>query len=793
MAAARFVLRALLGRRLPRYQGRLESDFLSAPVVIRRDAWGVPYIRAENDADAWYALGFCQGQDRAFQIESRLRVVRGTLSEILGIAGLPIDRLSRAIGFYRAAQRQLETLDPHLRSQLEAFARGVTDGAAVGAKRPPHEFTLLRTRPTPYTAADVLGVLKLFSFLLASNWDAELTRLSIVQRDGASALEAVDPLAVPWPETAPAPRGREGAGARPAPSSAASPAGVVAEALSRLHQDLQAFLAFTGRGGASNNWVLGPSRTRSGRPIMANDPHLSPDLPPHWYLVHIATPGWRAAGAALAGAPGIIVGHNGHVAWGVTAGLIDNTDLFLEQIGEDGASVRRGNAFRPCRVVTETIYVRGRDSVTVRCLESDLGPVLPPAEAGGWAVSLRATWLDPLPVTGFLRAHLARSGEELRQLFREWPTLPLNLVYADDGDHIGWQLVGRAPVRKKGYGTFPMVAADPEAGWESEAVPFEQMPHAVDPPEGFLATANSAPPGDDGPYLGSDWLDPYRKRRIVEVLASKNTWTAAESAALQLDVASMVWREVRPALVSLETSDPDAALALRLLKEWDGDMAATSPAATVFEAFLVAMDRRAMSRKVKGALDEALGRGSLPLAFTTTFGMRFAGRVSWLLRERPAGWFDGPWEREIEACLAEVVRDLRRRFGPGPESWAWGRVRPLVLAHPAGRGILGRIFNRGPYAVGGDTNTVAQAGVDPLNLFGGAMAIASLRAVVEVGAWDEARFVLPGGQSGNPYSPHYDDMLALWLKGESIVLPWSDAAVEKVVRSTLELYPTSRR
>lgn len=429
----------------------------------------------------------------------------------------------------------------------------------------------------------------------------------------------------------------------------------------------------------------------------------------------------------------------------------------------------------------------------MQCLESDLGPVLPPAQAGGWAVSLRATWLDPLPVVGFLKAHRARTGEELRQLFRDWPSLPLNLVYADDGGHIGWQLVGRAPVRKKGYGIFPQVAADLAAGWAGEAVPFDAMPHAADPPQGFLATANSAPPGGDGPYLGSDWLDPYRYRRIVEALSSKERWTAAESAALQLDVASMVWREVRPVLTSLEVSDPDAALAMRLLKEWDGEMAAASPAATVFEAFLAAMDRRAVSRKVKGALDEALGRGSLPLAFTTTFGMRFAGRIAWLLRERPAGWFDGPWEREMEACLAEVIRELGERFGPEPKNWAWGKVRPLVLAHPAGRGILGRVFNRGPYAVGGDTNTVAQAGVNPLNPLGGVTAIASLRAVIEVGAWDEARFVLPGGQSGNPLSPHYDDMLALWLKGESIVLPWSDEAVEKSVRTTLRLDPAARR
>lgn len=784
MSLTRLIFKTLMGTRRPIYQGRLGSDALSAPVVIRRDAWGIPYIRAENDRDAWYALGFCQGQDRAFQIESRLRVVRGTLAELIGSSALAIDRLSRSIGFYRSAQRQLEALDPQVRALLDAFARGVTDGATKGVRKKAHEFSLLRARPTPYTAADVLGLLKLMSFLLASNWDSELARLGISRKDGFDALKAIDPLisTAPLPNAAASPPAADQKDAR---TSSQSP-----DFLARLSEDLQAFIAFTGRGGASNNWALGPDRTRSGRPIVANDPHLSPDLPPHWYLAHIATPGWRVAGAALAGAPGIIVGHNGRVAWGVTAGLTDNTDLFLEEIGEDGASVRRGERFVPCHVETETIHVRGSESVTLRCLETDLGPVLSQAQAGDWAVAMRATWLDPLPITGFLKAHLAASGKELRQLFREWPTLPLNLVYADDGGHIGWQLVGLAPVRKKGHGTFPLPGADAEAGWEKDGVPFEEMPHLANPPEGIIVTANSAP-DVDGPYLGSDWLDPYRKRRIVERLAAREKWTASENAALQLDVASVVWEEVAPILRSIDVSDPDAAFALEMLRAWDGCMSADSPAATVFETFLVLMDRRAVRRKVNQAFDEAVGRGAFPLATYTTFGARVAGRISRLMRERPDGWFDGPWEREIELCLAEVIDTLRARFGPGPESWAWGKVRPLVLAHPAGQGVLGRIFNRGPFPIGGDTNTVAQAGVDALDPFGGVLAIASLRAVVEVGSWDEARFVLPGGQSGNPCSPHYDDMLALWLKGESVVLPWSDEAVAKVVRTTLQLQPAS--
>ena len=775
MNGTRLLFRVLLGRRLPRYEGTLRVEGISAPVRIRRDNWGIPYIEAQDDCDAWYGLGFCQGQDRAFQIETRLRVVRGTLAELIGEAGEPIDRLSRTLGLYRSAQEQLKALDPHVRRMLESFAQGVTAGATRGSRRPAHEFALLRARPTPYTAADILGLLKLLSFLLASNWDAELARLKVARADGSDALAVIDPVL---------------AGSREAEAVASVAAPT--EAISLVGQDLQLFLAAIGRSGGSNNWVLSPERTRSGRPIVANDPHLTPDLPPHWYLAHISTPEWRVAGAALAGAPGIIVGHNGHVAWGVTAGLTDNTDLFLEELGPDRVSVRRDGAFVPCKVREEEIRVRGKGVRRIRVLESDLGPVFTHPAATGWALSLKAVWLEPLPVVGFLGAHRAKTGEELRRLFEAWPSLPLNLVYADTGGSIGWQLVGRAPIRKKGSGLVPLPAWEPGVGWDEEGVPFDAMPHRVNPPEGFLATANSAPQEGDGPYLGSDWLEPYRKQRIVERLAAKGDWTVEENCRLQLDVKSLPWRALKPILLALEPADPDAKIALELLRAWDGNLDADSPAATVFEGFLFALARRVLSRKAPNSADVALGQGSVPLAPLTSFGARVTSRVIRWLVQRPPGWFERGWEHEIEQCLAGVVRELRRDVGDSPERWGWGKVRPLVLTHPAARGPLARVFNRGPFPIGGDTNTIAQAGVHPLNWRASPLAIASLRAVIEVGSWDKARFVLPGGQSGNPLSPHYDDMLALWLKGESLSLAWSDQRIAQVAVKILTLLPNSR-
>ena len=314
----RLLLRWTLGQRLPLTHGKRTVPGVRQSLQIHRDRWGIPYVETANDADAWFGLGFCHGQDRAFQLEILLRVVRGTLSELVGIQGLPIDRLSRRIGFHRAACEQWPVLDADVREWIEAYARGVVAGTTVGLPKKSHEFVLLRNKPSTWTPFDCLGVVKLISFTLPANWDVELARLKILSEDGPDALAALEPHYPEWlPATTP-----PGAAAR-----------IV---LDRLTQDLTLFAAVAGTGTGSNNWALSSHRTATGRPLLANDPHLDARLPSHWYLVHVRTPEWAVAGASFVGGPGILCGHNGHAAWGLTAGLIDNTDLFWEQIGPDG-------------------------------------------------------------------------------------------------------------------------------------------------------------------------------------------------------------------------------------------------------------------------------------------------------------------------------------------------------------------------------------------------------------------------------------------------------------------------
>lgn len=775
----RLVFRLLLGRRLPRTEGRLDVPGLFGPVRIGRDRYGIVLLEADDPRDGPFALGFCHAQDRLFQLELLLRVARGTLAEMVGAEAVPIDRMARRIGFHRAASAQWEVLDADVRERIEHYSRGVQAGALYGLSALPHEFALLKARPTPWTPLDTLGVTKLLSFTLAANWDAELVRQKVLSSDGPEAVRAVDTAYPAWQPT----------------SVSTTATGPVVD---RLADDLAALLAWVRPGGGSNNWVLASSKTATGRPILANDPHLDARLPLPWYLVSLRTPAEAVAGATFVGGPVWLAGHNGHAAWGLTAGLADNTDLFLEEIGGDGASIRQGDTFVPCAVIDEPIAVRGGSPLRERVLITPRGPVISPALYGTpQALSLSAIWLQPRPLGGFFRLHHVRSFAEFRAAFEHWPVSSQNLVYADVGGTIGQQLVGQVPVRQAGHGALPLPGWRPETGWQPEPVPYQAMPHQQDPPEGFLATANTRPlPDDQGPFLGIDFIDGYRLASIRQALLARSDWDVAATLRLQTDQRARAWQEMRAIVLAAPATDEATRQALELLAAWDGIAGAASSAAAVYELFLAEMTARAMRAKAPGSWRWLLGAGLSPINPYNFVSFRRTAHLVRLFREQPAGWFHRSWSAEIADALAETVRGLRQRFGRDPARWAWGTIRPIVLRHPlASRpGLLGKalgaVFNLGPLPGGGDADVINQAAVLPLHPLTASENIASLRLVIDVGAWQNSRFVIPGGQSGNPLSPHYADLLPLWQRGDAVPIAFTTEEMRAAATQTLELRPT---
>ena len=759
----------LLGRRLPRTSGRVTVAGPGDRVTIRRDAWGIPHVDAASAADAWFALGFCHAQDRPFQLETLLRVGRGTLSAMVGAGGLPADRLSRRLGFRHVADAQLPLLDADVRAAVDAYVAGLNQGLQRGLARRPHEFVLLRATPTHWEAADVLAFAALQAFALSANWDVELARLKILSLDGPAALRALD---LPYPE------------AHPLSVPVAAAAGRAADCLG---EDLAIFASAAPSGGASNNWAIAGSRTASGRPLLANDPHLAPRLPAPWYVVHLRCPEWELAGASFVGAPALPIAHNGHAAWGITAGLTDQADLFIEEIGEDGRSVRGADGFVPCEVREERIEVRGGQAVTEDVLLTPRGPIISPFLDGApAALSLSAVWLRAMPIRGFLSCVAARSFEDFRGTFAQWPGPALNVVYADRDGHIGYQLVGQLPRRRLGNGTLPLPGWLPGVGWEDELVPFAEMPHVLDPPEGFVASANNRPAADgEGPFLGTDWMDGYRQARIVEVLRDRDDWDVAGSAALQTDVVSLPWRDVRMRLLALQPTEGAAQRALAMLAAWDGRVSEDSAAASVFQLWLSEMAHRMAYAAAPAAASYALGEGFGDIVPLTMLHTGWAGGVVRRFLSDPEGWASA-----AVGALSAAINRLTAEHGDDEAGWAWGRLRSLTLRHPVGsQPLLAGTFNLGPVPMGGDATTPMQAASGPLHPFDNPGFLANTRAVIDLADVERSRFVLAGGQSGNPLSRNYADLFAVWRRGEGVPIAWSEAAVAAATRSTLVLEP----
>ncbi len=753
----------VLGRREPQRRGSLRVEGLRGEVTVARDRWGIPHVTAASDDDAWFGLGFCHGQDRAFQLEMLLRAGRGTLSELLGSATLPIDRLSRTLGFRRVAARQLETVDADVRATLSTYVAGINAAARAGPR--PHELVLLRAGRSPWEPTDVLAFQGLQSLSLAGNWDAELGRLAILEADGPDALAAVLPSYAEW-------------------LAVTSPPGAQAgPAVERLAADVATLQGLVGGAGASNAWAVAASRSATGAPILANDPHLAPDIPAPWYLAHLRTPEWEVAGASFVGGPAFPSGHNGHAAWGITAGCTDSADLFWEEITGDVA--RGPDGPQPITRTVETIVVRGAEPVSFEIVVTARGPVVTPIlDRAGAALSLSATWLQPAPVRGLLDVTRARDFETFRSAFAAWPGPSLNVAYADRDGHIGWQLAGTLPRRRAGSGLLPSPAW--AGGWDGP-LPFDDMPHLVDPASGYVVTANNAPRADsaDAPYLGSDWLDGYRAMAIGECLDARSDWDVAGMQELQVDVTSIPWREMRDLILAVPDEGSDGAgLALALLRTWDGRISAGSPAASVFELLVAELAASVARDGAPNSWRWALGGGVSEVFTSTSLAARHASRLVAALR-------DGTDRSEaIRTALATAVATLTRERGPDPRAWAWGRVRPMRLRHALGVARpLDRLLNVGPLEVGGDANTVAQAGAHPLWPMRNPRAIANHRMVIDLGDVERSRFVVAGGQSGNPLSPHYRDLVDPWLAGQGVPIAWSSAAVDAATVDRLELRP----
>jgi penicillin G amidase len=731
-------------------EGELTSLGLRAPVEMLRDRYGVAYITGDSLDDLWFAQGLVTAGERLFQIDLALKQANGRLSELFGELTLDDDRFTRTIGINRAGAAIAAGWDDTSRTMIARFREGIL--AWVGAMpAPPVEYVLLDAAPDlPTDDASWAACWAMFSWGLSGNWDLELLRVHLAAELGEQAAGRLLPPLSGHP-TAPA--------------------------AGRLAGDLLRELPRPPPGRGSNEWAIAGARTASGKPLLANDPHLLVQQPGAWVELHLSAPGYEVRGVAAPFAPGIVLGTTAHHAWGTTNVSGDVQDLYLERLNDDGTAARYEDAWEPLTLHREEIRVRGSEEPIVHEVhETRHGPLLDSYLTGRLRPANR-----PLEGTYALRwvgaEHTIRpsalidvanvsSFEGFREAARALECPGQNLVYADVDGTIGYQCTGLHPIRRAGDGTVPVPGWTADHEWDG-FVPFEELPSAVDPGRGYLVTANDRNHADDYPHLiGHDFHTPDRAARITELLEARSDHTVDTCREIQGDTVSLAARELLP---RISLSDERAR---ELFDGWDHDLSADSAAAALWEVFIDELARRAVN-----------GKDPLVAEYLTD-------RELFRCRALPA-LLDGSLlpKEHLDDALAAAWDRCADAMGPHPAAWRWGDIHRARFAHPLGRMPgLEPLFVAAELPLGGDEQTVNKAGFEgdvPFDV----CIIPSWRVVYDLADLDNSRGILPAGQSGNPASPHWNDQSNAWATGELRPLPFTRPAVEAAATERLTIVP----
>ncbi len=828
----------LVRRPLPQTDGALTVPGLGGEVEVFRDAQGVPQVYADDASDLFFAQGFVQAQDRFYEMDVRRLVTAGRLAELVGEPAVETDLVVRTLGWRRVAEQELDLLSPEAVSYLESYSAGVNawladrDTTELAA-----EYTVLALggrgyRPEEWTPVDSLAWLKAMAWDLRGNMEDEVQRTRLAVRRTATQVDELYP-GFPYQRHAPIlPRQDDppaddagaadpgaddtAAAGRPAPAYDEEQ---VAPALERVEQVVAAIpdLLGSGDGLGSNSWVVSGEHTVSGQPLLANDPHLGVSQPGIWYQMGLHCRElsndcpFDVSGFTFAGVPGVVIGHNREVAWGLTNLDPDVTDLYLEQV-EDGtylydgdrvALQQRDEVIRVAGGETRTITVRAtRHGPLLSDVSSELSSVGANAQAGpdapergnGYAVALAWTALTPRPTLdalfGFNRA---TDWEEFREAARDFAVPSQNLVYADTAGNIGYQAPGAIPIRKGGRdGRYPASGWDPADDWTDRTIPFERLPSRLNPQEGFVVTANQAVTTPDYPYLIT--ADPdlgYRSQRIrrllIERIESGSRLDTADMERIQGDTVSPAAAVLVPYLLRQLMTSEYYADGQRLLVGWDFDQPADSAAAAYFNAVW----RNVLSLTFHDDVPEELWPDG---------GDRWVAVVDELLRDPGSPWWDDATtegvieDRDVvlSTAMQQARDDLTRALSVSPRQWSWGRLHQLRLEHQTvGQSDVGPVralFNRGPFPVGGGSASVdatdwyAPEGYD-------VDSAPSMRMVVDLVDLDRSRWVNLTGASGHPASAHYRDQVETWAEGGSYPWAFTKDAVAETTEDKLLLRP----
>lgn len=740
----------LLRSSLPDHSAAFTRE-MDEPVTVVRDERGVAHIRADTFPGLFFSQGYVHADERLWQMEFNRRVVQGRLSEILGEELVGTDRFLRKLGLSRVAQRVIDKTSAEGQAVMRHYARGVNARIAEG--RLPPEMRILGIRPKPWEPVDIAGVLALMSYDLGTNWQEESIRMALAEVLDPKLFQEIMPPYDDWETPAIWRRDQ----AHPGEEVHHSPMELFDHtALAQI----EAFLPKLG----SNSWVVSPDRWAGETALLANDPHLTLGLPSIWFENSLAMNGTiRVNGWSIPGTPGVVIGHNEKIAWGMT-NIGDTQDLFLERRHpEDPHRFLFDDKWYAAKVIKEEIQVKGREQPEIiKVVITRNGPLI--SENPAMSLKWTANHIEASTVDAIIGMNKAENGDQFRSALAHFTAPVQNIVYADTDGNIGFQTAGLLPIRKKGKGLMPSPGWDAEYGWEG-FIPADELPALYNPPQGYIITANHKVTGDDYPYIiAIDDASPYRMMRIEEVLGSSDSLTLRDMMNLQTDWYNKHAAERLPLWLDLVTEhaerfpgryDDVQRRGLSLLSEWvDSPVSEPKQAAPAIYAvwYLNVME---------DVFRDAMGN-SLYHRFIDKGYMAFKA-LDYLLEQQESQWFEDDLGHMLAESYWRTINDIIHMLGPDPETWQWQNLQSVSIDHILGQNRwLRPWFSRGPYPYGGDYEAVGRAAYrlnNPFNVH----SAAGLRFIAVMNPEIEVHAVIAGGQSGHFMADHYDDQIQTWL------------------------------
>ncbi|MDZ7699644.1 MAG: penicillin acylase family protein [Deltaproteobacteria bacterium] len=735
---------------LPQISGEIRIPGLHQPVEILRDTYGVPHIYAQDETDLYFGFGYAMAQDRLWQMEFTRRLGQGRLAEIFGEDFVRVDKYFHML----TAAGINSDMPPQYVPMFAAFTNGINAYINDHMDRLPIEFTILRYTPEPWQANDYIAAVKVITWALSSGWRVDLMAGKVLKKVGEAQFKDAFP---PWPGDAPL----------------IIPQGAISRKLMAstdldLSESIDGLIA-PPAAGASNNWVVSGKKSQSGKPMLANDTHLPLTNPSFWWEVHLVCPTIDVCGFAATGIPGIPIGQNRHVAWGITNVMVDDVDFYIEKINPDNPrQYWNRDHWADMTVRKETIAVKGKDPVEVEFLLTHHGPIVTDGKNNAAQRPISARWAFTDAAQPVRAGSLLMKAEDVSQVIealRYWEAPGQNFVFADTKGNIGYWCATLIPIRTKSDGLLPVPGWTGEYDWAGY-VPFEKKPHLINPEAGFIATANNKVTDKDYPYrIGRYWEPTDRITRIVQLLTQKETLSVDDFKQMHMDVYCPLASKLTPKIIEVlerQFSGPEGEKVKTLLSGWDYVMDKTSPGACLFEMIYWQL----MEHTFKDELEEKLFMEYLK---SSVFPPR---AISAMVISGDSPWFDDVTtakKETLDDMIALSVRDtlseLNEALGDDMTAWQWGEIHTLIYEHVLGKKKpLNLIFNLGPFPVSGNPLTVNKKKYpfeSPYTVNHGV----SMRLIVDFSNMDGSLHVLPTGESGQLKSPFYRDQIPLYLSG----------------------------